>query len=117
MDSTMRTEAVKLSFELMLLSGMLRRASLFPALTDLPWNETSGITNRLLMDSGNDPSRTAKILDALARVGLNSKGVIAVAVAPSAEPKKNTVLFIAINEAVVVVQEEYHNPLSTHQAA
>lgn len=103
---------MKLHDELVLMSGLCGRASLFSAPTNSRRNETNGIWNGLTpsMDR-KEVSRTAKILDALAQVGVTSREVIAVAVAPPSETNINTVLFIASNETVPIATQQYYHTL------
>ena len=111
MDFSLRTEALRLHDEVVLMSGLFGRASLFPQPTDPRRKETDGITHGLSSDAGKDPSRTAKILDALAQVGVQNKEVIAVAVAPSTTSNRDTVLYVASNEAVPSATQEYYRTL------
>lgn len=80
---------MKLHDDVLLMCGLSGRAGLFPSPTDARRNEASEIWHGLLphTDPRKEPSRTAKILDALAQVGVNDKEVIAVAVARQASPK------------------------------
>ena len=111
MNSAKRAEAVKLHDELVLMSGLSGRASLVPAPTELRRrNETSESWNGLL-PTRKESFRTAKILDALAQVGVVSKEIIAVAVAPPSETNKHTLLFIASDETVPIATQRYYRTL------